>query len=255
MNLLKSESRAQAVPELVVFTLGERRESRRRRLLPTRWNGLEQRLHRACLESALAAGREAGCRLRVCSPGDVQTPAGVEHRRQSGSGFGERLRRALTQAFGAARGPVAVVGSDVPGLTARPLRQAFRSLAEDPDRVVIGPSPDGGFYLLAASRPLDGALREVRWRCGKTLESLCRALARRGREVVFVEPLLDLDHRPALESWLSTGGPTHLAALLRSLHLLLAALRRPLLRVPVRLSSAPGLALRSPRGPPLLLLG
>jgi hypothetical protein len=179
----------------------------------------------------------------------------VEHHRQSGGGFGERLRRALAQAFDAAQGPVALVGSDVPGLTARPLRRAFHLLAEDPERVVIGPSPDGGFYLLAASRPLDGALGEVHWRCGETLESLCRALARRGREVVLLEPLQDLDHRPALEGWLAAGGTPHLAVLLRLLRRLLAALRRPLPGRPVPAAAGPYPDLRIPRGPPLPHLG
>jgi hypothetical protein len=255
MESPKSEIRAQAVPELVVFTLGERRESRRRRLLPMRWHSLEERLHRACLESALAAGREAGCRLRVCSPEDFHPPAGVEHRPQAEGGFGERLRLALAQAFDAAQGPVAVVGSDVPGLTARPLRRAFRLLAEDSDRVVIGPSPDGGFYLLASARPLDGALGEVRWCCGQTLESLRLALARRGREVVLLEPLQDLDHRPALELWLAAGGPPRLADLLRVLHGVLAALRRPLPNRPTFPVAGPRLDFRAPRGPPLPLLG
>lgn len=214
---------------LLVFTLGPVRESRRRQLLPPRWGDVEQRLHQACLDEALVAGREAGCRLRVSSPDSLELPADVERAPQSGLGFGDRLRTAMTTALEEG-GPVVLVGSDVPGMSAGHVSRTLELLQEDPDRVVLGPSPDGGFYLLAAARSLDEALRQVAWCCQGTLASLRRALQRAGRPVVLLAPLADLDRRADLERWLAVAGRAPSIvwhALRRLLGQLLAVLRRP----------------------------
>ncbi len=190
-------------PTLLVFTLGARRESRRRKLLPPALEAIEDRLHQACLDATLAAGRAAGCRLEVSSPLELVLPADVRRRRQRGAGFGSRLERALGETLAERRGAVVLVGSDVPDLDEAHLRRTLTLLEEDPERVVIGPSPDGGFYLLATARPLGEALSRVRWRCRETLRSLKRALGREGREIVLLPPLRDLDRRADLERWLA----------------------------------------------------
>lgn len=200
---------------LLVFTLGARCESRRRRLLPAAQKPVEDSFHRACLDATLAAGRAAGLRLEVSSPLELTLPADVDRRRQIGPDFGSRLSSAVERTFAEQDGPVVLVGSDVPDLEARHLRRTLEILDEDPDSVVIGPSPDGGFYLLAAARPLAATLSEVQWRCRRTLRSLKRALRRRGRKVVLLPPLADLDRRADLERWLASS-PAAAAARFRA---------------------------------------
>jgi len=191
-------------PTLLVFTLGAKQESRRRQLLPAAFNPIEDLFHQTCLDIALAAGRAAGCRLEVSSPLKLSLPADVHHREQSGGDFGSRLEQATSKAFeDNGLGPLLLVGSDVPELDAAHLRSALQGLQEDPDRVVVGPSPDGGLYLLATSRPLEGVLTQVKWRCRGTLRSLKRALRRQGRPFSLLPPLVDLDRRADLEKWLS----------------------------------------------------
>lgn len=194
-------------PTLLVFTLGDQRETARRRLLPARWGSDERRLHRTCLDNALDAGRTAGLRLEVSSPTEIDLPVGTTFRQQQGRGFGPRLRRALEESFHASDGPVLVVGTDAPGLDADHIQGALGALQQDPDAVVVGPSTDGGFYLLAACRPLDEALADVRWCCRHTLDHLLRALGRLGRRVILLPTLQDLDQRQDLEQWLAQIGP------------------------------------------------
>ena len=193
------------LPTLLVFTLGARCESRRRQLLPENLHPIEDHLHQTCLDATLAAGRAAGCRLEVSSPLELDLPGDVRRRPQRGRDFGSRLELAFGEAFSEHDGAVLLVGSDVPDLDASHLQGALKSLEKDCDRVVIGPSPDGGFYLLAAARPLRTALREVRWRCRETLRSLKRVLRKEGRQVVLLPPLTDLDRRSDLEQWLVTA--------------------------------------------------
>ena len=252
-------SRPQSQPTLLVFTLGAAAESRRHRLLPEPCRPTEVDLRRHCLERVLTAGRRAGCALEVSSPRPMDTPGveadpGVHHRPQTGGSFGARLDHALSDCLERRGGPVVVVGTDIPGLASRHLEEALARLGEDRDRVVVGPSPDGGFYLLAAHRPIEGLDSAVRWCSGATLETLLEALSRAGRPAVLLEPLTDLDRPADLERWLAG----RLGALdagwrvtVEPLRRLLAILRRP--RTP-RATPAPrpGLALATPgRSPPL----
>src|SRR4051812_23555034 len=139
-------------PTLLVFTLGAARESERRALVPAPLRELEVGMRTACLDSVLDAGRACGCRLEVSSPGEIQgLPADARRVPQGGTGFGPRLEAAMRAAFAGfpgGAGPLVVVGTDVPGLAAAHLARALSLLEEDADRVVLGPSPDGGFYLL-----------------------------------------------------------------------------------------------------------
>ncbi len=239
---------------LLVFTLGARRESRRRRLLPPAQKVIEDSLHQACLDAALAAGRAAGFRLEVSSPQGLDLPADVDRRPQPGADFGSRLEGVVEAAIAEQGAPTVLVGSDVPDLRARHLRRTLEALAEDPDRVVIGPSPDGGFYLLAAARPFGGLLSRVRWRCRETLRSLVAALRDQGRPVVMLPSLADLDRRADLERWLATStatGATALRGLIDRLAAILADLRRAWF--PAILPGSPhrGAGARNLRGPPL----
>ncbi len=238
---------------LLVFTLGDRRETARRRLLPARWRAEERRLHRACLDNALFAGREAGLQLEVSSPArHLDLPPDVTLRRQQGCGFGSRLRHSLAESFRASEGPVLLVGSDAPGLDAEHLRASLAALHQDPDAVVVGPSTDGGFYLLAANQPLDDVLSDLRWCCRSTCEQLLRTLERSGRRVVLLPALRDLDRRSDLEQWLARERRERSwSPLLRELIPLLALLRRvidqPIVPKPRR-TAFPATSLR---GPPL----
>jgi CTP:molybdopterin cytidylyltransferase MocA len=242
-----------ATPTLLIFTLGPRVESERRHLLPGQLRGVEQRLHRACLDSVVGAGYEAGCRVEVSSPQPLTLPPGVVRSPQQGHDFGGRLVSAVRQA---ARhdGPLLLVGGDVPELRARHLTQALERLRGNPRRVVLGPSPDGGFYLLAAASPIDHLLESVPWCRTDTLVHLTRRLAEAGFEVELLEPLADLD-RPVDLGRLLRGSTAHLSrrwrALLDQLREQLAALAAPV--APSRLGRPrpATVPVRTGRAPPL----
>ena len=219
-------ARHETTPSLLAFTLGPARERARRRLLPERLGAVERSLHEQCLRSALAAGRSCGFRLLVSSPTRPAPDLGAIHLAQAGSSFGERLVGAAE----AVDGPLLIVATDVPDLTAAPLREAAGAMAEDPQRVVVGPSPDGGFYLLGFTGTLRGILEKVRWQSPTALASLLSALRAVGRPVRLLKPLADLDHRSALERWVA-GRPGLSPAWQRTiarLRLLLRELGRPL---------------------------
>ncbi len=243
-------------PTLLVFSRGASAESARRRLLPGRLRHLEDEAHGALLAAALDAGRDARCALAISSPSPPIDRRDVTYLPQEGSSFGVRLERAIDLAFARKPSFLLVAAADVPGLGPGHLEQAVTLLREDPDRVVLGPSPDGGLYLIAMARPIPGLSSSARWCRRATRRDLERSLRLAGREVVRLAPLADLDRPANLSGWLKRGAGgfaherlTRLAGLLRRA---LASLRPS---VPLALGrTLAGNVLRcSGRAPPALL--
>ena len=114
--------------------------------------------------------------------------------RQRGADLGERLAHAFRKLL--RRHAVAVViGTDSPTLAPRTLRTARREL-----RVcgaVLGPSPDGGFYLLGlrrvGARDIRGLFRGVRWGSAFAFRDTLRNLLRHGLACSILEPCADVD--------------------------------------------------------------
>jgi uncharacterized protein len=100
--------------------------------------------------------------------------------------LGERMRRAMAAC---PPGPVVLVGTDIPGLTAAHIAEAFALLGRHD--VVFGPASDGGFWLVGARHrpPKFGA---VRWSSRHALEDVLANLPR-SVSVGFAARLDDVD--------------------------------------------------------------
>ena len=105
--------------------------------------------------------------------------------------LGARLERILTRAL--AQTPLAMaLGADSPGLPPAHLVQARAALAEAD--AVLGPSADGGFYLLGLRRALPpGALSGLPWSAPDTLLHTEARLRTLGLRVARSAPYLDVD--------------------------------------------------------------
>ena len=178
---------------LLVFTLGPGGDCDRRPLLPPALRSLDRDLRAHCLERVLAAGRACGLDVLVSTGDRVALPEDVHRIRQTGPAFAERLMGAIAMAAADRDWPLVVVGSDTPGLGTRHLTSALQAVTDDPTGVVIGPSADGGFYLLASAEPIGDVLEQVRWCRDTTARQLIELLQRQGRTVHLLETLHDLD--------------------------------------------------------------
>lgn len=89
-------------------------------------------------------------------------------------------------------GPVAIIGSDVPGIQPRHVARAFRALGSRD--AVFGPAPDGGFWLIGLKRaaPPPATLFDgVRWSSRHALSDTMASLP--GCRAALVDTLLDVD--------------------------------------------------------------
>lgn len=116
---------------------------------------------------------------------------------QSGADLGARMARAFEQVLERGARRAVIVGSDVPWVSRGHVRQALAALeAHD---VALGPTGDGGYYLLALARPLPELFERMPWSTPQVLpETLARAAAL-GLSVSGLEPLDDIDTLVDLE--------------------------------------------------------
>ncbi|MBU1275591.1 MAG: TIGR04282 family arsenosugar biosynthesis glycosyltransferase [Proteobacteria bacterium] len=110
--------------------------------------------------------------------------------------LGQRMAQALARALARGAPRAVLVGSDLPGLDADMLERAFAALERSP--LALGPSTDGGYYLVGLSRPAPGLLEEPHWRSLAALSSRAAAL---GLEPALLPALRDLDTPSDLAYW------------------------------------------------------
>ena len=141
---------------LLVFAKVPRPGDVKTRLTPVLTPAEAAELYEAFLRDALDqyAALEADVRLYLAPPlpedDRLDLPARVTVHEQRGEGLGARMAQAIRAALAAGYARASVVGTDHPTLPLAYVRQSFRALAAD-DAVCIGPSDDGGFYLLGMS--------------------------------------------------------------------------------------------------------
>lgn len=162
-------------------------------------------LHEACLRDTLRmAGGVRGARLWLLlasGPHSAQRfarrlalRAGWHLGTQGRGDLGKRLERAFRRAFRQGAPSVLAVGTDSPWIGARRLREAFRVLQHAD--VVLGPTDDGGYYLIGARRFLPELFRGIPWGSGRVLKRTVRALQQAGASYRLLRRDFDLD-RPA----------------------------------------------------------
>ncbi|HEX7616870.1 MAG TPA: DUF2064 domain-containing protein [Thermoanaerobaculia bacterium] len=153
--------------------------------------------------------------LVLAGPGTA--PEGARVLPQRGNGFGERLQNAFEDARALGYAEILAVPGDVPGISAAHLDTAFRALGTHD--VVLGPSPDGGVWLIglrARAAAVSKLFRRVPWLTGDVLSSLVRnapgaALLHALRDVDRAADLArlaaDRDLDPVLDALLRSLGP------------------------------------------------
>lgn len=115
---------------------------------------------------------------------------------QQGADLGERMRRY----FSASRDSddrVVLIGSDSPTLPQSYLEEAFQILREVP--VVLGPTADGGYYLLGMRGVLPEIFSNIAWSTGEVYRQTTAELRGQGIQFGELPGWYDVDERSDLD--------------------------------------------------------
>jgi N-glycosylase/DNA lyase len=193
----------QKVPDLFIFAKVPLPGRVKTRLVPPLTREEAAYAARVCLEVTLA--RLATCaraRTRLLLEGapdralrTLCASLGVEIGRQAAGDLGTKLRTAFGQNDGKV---VIAIGSDSPTLDPARVEEAVDALERHD--VVLGPTEDGGYYLIGTRRPeaSTGLFRKIPWSTGNVARATLERAAATGLSVALLPPWYDIDDPASL---------------------------------------------------------
>jgi len=118
---------------------------------------------------------------------------------QIAGGLGDKMSLAFQETFEACD-EVIIIGSDCPQLTSAHLEDAFLQLKTND--IVIGPSHDGGYYLLGMKTLYPELFEDMQWSTDTVFEETLRRVKSLELKVDELEMLSDIDYE---EDWEKYG--------------------------------------------------
>jgi len=150
------------------------------------------------------AARARACGIAVYTPVGAESayagilPAYFTLLPQRGDKFGERLYFAVEDLFKCGFESVCLIDSDSPTVSAANFEHAVEVLAAFGDRVVLGPSDDGGYYLIGLKKPDRHLFEQIDWSTERVLKQTIQRANDIELEVKLLPAGYDVDDEAGL---------------------------------------------------------
>jgi len=125
------------------------------------------------------------------NPDDEWPEADFQKKRQSEGDLGARMCGAFETAFAAGARKALIIGSDCPQLTGARLQTAFDRL--DEADFVLGPAPDGGYYLLGMKALEPSVFEDIEWSTEAVRTQTLEKIRAAGKTCSLLPVLTDVD--------------------------------------------------------------
>jgi rSAM/selenodomain-associated transferase 1 len=171
------------------------------RLVPPLSGEEAARLYDAFLRDALDQYQalDVAVRLYLAPPADPippdLVPEGMGVHLQHGDDLAARLLRAFVESFAAGFERIVAIGTDHPTLPTPFIEAAFEAL-EEPLSAVVGPSDDGGYYLIGMNELYPSLFQGMAFSRPDVFEETVRRAGESDAALVVLPPWYDVD-RPA----------------------------------------------------------
>ena len=129
---------------------------------------------------------------------DGLLPEGFALIAQRGDAFGERLLAAAQDILACGFGAVCLIDSDSPTLPQSALVRAVDELLKPGDRVVLGGSDDGGYYLIGLKQAHAAPFERITWSTGSVYAETVERVRDAGIELVELPVWYDVDDAETL---------------------------------------------------------
>jgi rSAM/selenodomain-associated transferase 1 len=117
---------------------------------------------------------------------------------QRGEAFGERLLFAAEDLFKSGFESICLINSDSPTVSMSIFAEAANELAKPGERIVLGPSDDGGYYLIGLKRLHRRLFEGIDWSTERVFDQTIQRAAEIGVEVHKLPSGFDVDDRATL---------------------------------------------------------
>lgn len=112
---------------------------------------------------------------------------------QHGSSFGERFSNAIKKVFSEGYSQIITIGNDTPQLSVKHLLKTEKQL--DANNFVLGPSTDGGFYLMGITKSQFETINfsKLSWQTSALFNQLYTQMTQSETSILCLERLNDID--------------------------------------------------------------
>ena len=118
---------------------------------------------------------------------------------QSEGSLGERMKNAFNKVITKGSTKTIIIGSDIPGLSKSLISKAFKELGES--EIVIGPSKDGGYYLLGMKKFYPELFEGISWSTEVVLSQTLAKAKLLNLKVTLLKELIDIDRIADFREW------------------------------------------------------
>jgi rSAM/selenodomain-associated transferase 1 len=142
---------------------------------------------------------------------------------QRGTGLGERVLGVIATLLGDGHPAVVVTDADTPTLPAARLQEAVDRLAAPGPDVVLGPTEDGGYYLIGMRAAHAALFADIPWSTPAVLAATLERARAAGLATACLAPWFDVDTPDDLArlradlAALGAAAPAHTSRFLRAL--------------------------------------
>lgn len=194
---------------VILFTRVPKPGQTKTRLLPVLQPEQCSGLHWAFLKDLAALYRELDAHLFIAYTPDpdwemlktVFPHAGFYP--QKGNDLGERMYRVIRKVLELGYESVVLTGADLPLMTAAHLESGFAAL--ETNDIAIGPTSDGGYYLIGMKKPCREVFRVEGYGGASVFENTVTAAKNAGLSVGLALPCDDVDTPEDLKQLLKTA--------------------------------------------------
>jgi rSAM/selenodomain-associated transferase 1 len=117
---------------------------------------------------------------------------------QRGQSLGERIIFAFEDLFQLGFTSVCLIGSDSPTLPPEVFTEAAAILTQAENTVVLGPTADGGYYLIGLNTLQRALFKDIAWSTESVFEQTCARARNLGLRVHFLPTWYDVDNDTTL---------------------------------------------------------
>ena len=146
----------------------------------------------------------AACGIAVYTPVGAASaytdllPADFSLLPQRGEKFGERLYFAVEDLFKCGFESVCLIDSDSPTVPAENFAESVELLSASEESVVLGPSDDGGYYLIGLKKPHRQLFDQIEWSTERVLNQTIQRATEIGLDVKLLPTGYDVDDAAGL---------------------------------------------------------
>jgi len=134
---------------------------------------------------------------------------------QEGNNLGSRMLNAFELVFSHYAGKAIIIGSDIPDINPDIIYEADKQL--DNADIVIGPSEDGGYYLLGMKKVYKELFENIDWSSNSVYNSTVETANKLNLKTIELKMLRDIDTKRDLDEWLNDAAENPLKRTIKSL--------------------------------------